>query len=233
MQNEDKSGSLATPYADGRLDRERRSSARIATDGQQRKLQEFAADVAIEFDFEDADLLYAFLVRMWLLMETGSAVAISNGKVGVPTDQPEFKSTHDRLERLRDHLAEAAAILREVPDNETLGAVLHHSDNSGAMDEHYEALLSLLETCNRAANLEGRAGRRPNEDWVRDFCVACQQFWLLAGKTGTAIVFHTAFPTPITRWTERVYVGLRRLKGLRDDLSKLKSTAKALSAYRG
>ena len=134
---------------------------------------------------------------------------------------------------MRDHLAEAAAILREIPNNETLGAALHHSDQSGAMDEHYEALLSLLETSDRAVNLEGRAGRRPNEDWVRDFCVACQQFWLLAGKTGTAIVFHTAFPTPITRWTERVYVGLRRLKGLRDDLSKLKSTAKSLSAYRG
>lgn len=232
MQGKEDKGDVTSLYADGQFDRERRSKARLVTDSQRHKLQEFAADVALEFDFEDVDLLHAFLVRMWLLMEAGSAVVIANSKAVAPTDQPEFKPTREQLERLRDHLAEAAAILRGVPNNETLGAALHHSDRTGAMDQQYQALLELLETSDRAASLEGRAGRRPNEDWVRDFCIACQRFWHLSGKTGTAIVFHTAFPTAITRWVERVYVGLRRLKGQRNDLSKLKSVAKTVTAYR-
>jgi hypothetical protein len=233
MRNEEKKGEATNLYADGEFDKDRRSKARGLTGDHRRKLQEFAADVALEYDFEDVDLLYAFVVRMWLLMETGSAVVIAEDKAVSPTDQPEFKPTREQLDRLRAHLSEAAAILREVPENETLGAALHHCDRTGAMDQQYQTLLDLLDTSERAASLEGRAGRRPNEDWLQDFCVACQRYWLLSGKSGTAIVFHTAFPTPITRWVERVYVGLRRLKGQRDDLSKLKSATKSISAYQG
>ncbi|MEQ8451891.1 MAG: hypothetical protein RIB97_19665 [Nitratireductor sp.] len=233
MSTEEKKGEEISLYADGQFDKDRRSKARALTGDQRHKLKEFAADISVEYDFEDVDLLYAFLVRMWLLMETGSAVVIAEGKAVAPTDQPEFKPTREQLDRLRELLSEAAAILREVPDNETLGAALHHCDRTGAMDQQYQALLDLLDTSERAASLEGRAGRRPNEHWLQDFCIACQRFWLLSGKGGTAIAFHTAFPTPITLWVERVYVGLRRLKGQRDDLSKLKSAAKSISAYRG
>lgn len=233
MSNEEKKGDATSLYADGHFDKVRQSNARAMTGDQRQELQEFAADIAVEYDFEDVDLLYAFLVRMWLLMETGSAVVVAEGKAVAPTDQPEFKPTREQLDRLHEHLSRAAAILRDVPDNETLGAALHHCDRTGAMDQQYKALLDLLDTSERAASLEGRAGRRPNEDWLQDFCIACQRFWLLSGKSGTAIVFHTAFPTPITPWVERVYVGIRRLKGQRDDLSKLKSAAKSISAYRG
>ena len=226
-------GSATPQYAAGDYDKERRSKARVITDDQKRGLRRFAVDNARDHGFDDTEALGGFLVEMWFLMDVGSALQIRGDRVAVPADQPEFKPIREQLRHLCKHLEVAAEILRDVPENETLSAALHHCDQTGKLDAQYQSLLDLLHTSQKAANLEGRAGRRSNEEWMLEFCIACQEYWRQSGKHGTAIVFNTEFPTPISRWIESVYVGLRRLSGERDDLSKLKTAAKSISAYRG
>ncbi len=232
MKAKSDQGGANHQYAVGQYAKASRSKARVISDEQMRDLRDFATENALGHGFDDVDSLRSFLVEMWLLMDMGSAVHVAGDRVAVPSDQPEFKPTREQLKRLCQHLEAAAAILREVPENETLGAALHHCDHTGQLDEQYQSVMSLLDTCQNAASLEGRAGRRSNEDWVRDFCIACQKYWKGSGKDGSSIVFNTEFPTPITRWAESVYAGLRRLRGERDDLSKLRSAAKSISAYR-
>jgi len=219
-------------YPGGAYDKARLSKARVISEDQLRSVREFSVENARENGFDDTEALRGFLIEMWMLMDIGSEVQIVDGSVVVPADQPEFKPTREMLNRLHEKLSEAAEVLRQVPENETMRAALEHSDQTGKLDEQYRSLLELLETSQKAASLQGRAGRRSNEQWLNDFCIACQRHWVRSGKTGTSIVFNTAFPTPITRWVESVYVGLRRLRGERDDLSKLKSAAKAVSVYR-
>ena len=227
----------ATPvrFSEGgysQYDDARRYRGRILTDDERAKLKRISDQIASNFGVADRDAHFALLNKLSEIMDTGSEVKLVEGQVAAPVDQPTFKQTKHELLKLRDHLASAVEIMHKAMDNETFAAALHFSDEDGRLDQHYQSLVALAAAVDRAATLQGRPGTQSNEDWVADFCLACQEFWSSHKGRATRIVFHTVFRTPITGWVAELFVKLGDFKGQVHDLAKLKTAAKYLPAYR-
>lgn len=189
-------------------------------------------DIVALYQFSDPSRHLDFLLEATAIVRGFSRIELRDSTVIVPADLPPFKNAAALFQKAMqkvDELAEAIFAIRTDP---TADILLSFFDDKEELAGFKESLPRVMQALAKVEALEGKVGNRPTADWVREFCVHCQKFWLEEKGGGTRIIFEQERRTLITPWIEDVFVSLMRRLDLNVPVSKLKTVARDVPAYR-
>jgi len=188
--------------------------------------------IASKYEFPDYEKHYEFLLDTIDVMQGPSRIEVRDGVVTVPADLTPFKTASAQFQKLMQKIDELAELIFAMQLDATTVTLLQHFDGDDTLKNFQKSIPEMVRVLVKIDSLEGTAGNRPTGDWVRDFCVHCQGFWAEHKGGGTRIIFEQARRTRISYWVEDVFLALDRCIGRNTPVSKLKTVARDVPAYR-
>ncbi len=218
--------------------RESRSGEKILNAEQRKQLYRDAAEIHKTHGVGTEDLHYQHVLRLYYTMGYDSNITIKNNKLIIPKDLPKFKDkTLNEIEKLHSHLKISLETIHKCSENETLAAALRLADEDGRLADDISTLSALVEIADRAKRIQAQSGNRPSPDWIKRFCEVCQRYWAEHRGRGTRLRFadgsDDAGDSDFTKWVVDLFKSLKEFRGIKAQVSQLRSVAKNLPAKRG
>lgn len=185
-----------------------------------------------KFGFPDEQRHALFLLEAIDIIQSAPPITLRDNVVVVPSGLSEFKATKARFQRVMRKVDDLSELLFALRCDATSDILLSHFDDDGEVARFAKSLPKLMGVLAKIDALEGAVGNRPTGEWVRTFLVLCQRFWASEKGGGTRIIFQQERRTRISYWVEDVYEDLRKLTGSNTPLSKVKTIARNVPAYR-
>lgn len=195
-------------------------------------MSEINARILAKHPFPDPTKHFDFLCEAAEIIQGFSRIELRDKIVVVPSDLTEFKKVKAKFLRICDKIDELAELIFEIRSDATGDMLLQHFDGDNKLGTLKKTLPSAMRVFAQIDDYTGTAGNRPTGKWAENFCVHCQRFWAQEIGGGTRLMFESERRTQITHWVEDVYEQLRKSLGIRTPISKIKTVARSVAAYR-
>jgi hypothetical protein len=195
-------------------------------------LSDINARLTTAYGFEDRDRHFAYLAGAAFIIQGYSGIRVDGKHVTVPSDLPPFGDAAAKFQRAMQKVDELSTAIFAIRSDATADTLLSHFDPERETSQLTRMLGRAMHILVRIEALEGQVGNRPIPDWLKEFCVHSQRFWLAEKGGGTRIIFEEERRTKITPWVEDVYISLTSRLNVEVPLSRLKGVARNVPAYR-
>lgn len=182
--------------------------------------------------FPDANKHFDFLCEAIEIIQGFSRIELRDNIVVVPSDLTKFKEVKAKFQKVCDKIDELSELVFELRCDATADMLLQHFDRDGFLDNFKKSLPDGMRVFAQIDEYTGATGNRPTGDWAENFCLHCQKFWGAEKGGGTRPMFESGRRTKITYWLEDVYEELKACLGINTPISKVKTVARNVAAYR-